>query len=115
MASSADLFPLDPFYPIGESSVSRKVRLQVESGNQFIRAQGTDLTRWELTGRCSAAERKTLLLFYELHAVCGCTFRDADYSPAEDHVVQFEERPEIQRAEYEDFVWKCTLVETTVA
>jgi len=111
--SSADAFPLTPFYPVGETSVSRKVRLQLESGKQYVRAKGTDLTVWELTGRCSGAERKTLLDFYELHAVCGCTFSDAEYTPAEDHIVQFQAKPEIQRAGYENFVWKCSLTETT--
>jgi hypothetical protein len=115
MADSTDLFPLNVYFPIEEDAVDRKVRLQMASGKWHIRAQGTDQTVWNLRGECSIAERKTFLDFYESHAVCGCTLRDADYDPAEDHVVQFTARPEVSRPMYGHCLWQCQLVETTVA
>lgn len=116
MPTSADAFPLTPFWPLNEPpGVSRKIRLPLASGKMYIRSQGTDLPVWELTGECSLAERVTLLQFYELHACCGCTLTDERYSPAEDHVVQFQEKPDFKQSAYGRVIWTCTLVETTVA
>jgi hypothetical protein len=115
MPEVTDLFPLDPYYPVEESAVDRKVRLLMESGKQHIRSKGTDLGVWELGGICTAAVRKTLIEFYELHATIGCTFKDRNYDPAEDHVVQFSARPSFQWVGYNLFRWSAQLVETTTA
>jgi hypothetical protein len=110
------VFPLTPFYPVEEPErIDMKDRLAMDSGKWFIAANGTDLRVWELTGICTLAERKTLELFYETNACCGCTFSDGRYTPAEDHVVVFAACPTFSYAENAKVIWKCRLIETTVA
>ncbi len=81
------------------------------SGKPYIATTGTDLKVWEITGRCTVAEEKALEEFYEAHAECGCTFRDAGYDPPEDYFVDIEECPEIVRNGYENVTWTARLIE----
>ena len=111
-ASLTDLFPLTPFFPIGGSAVDRKQRFPTQSGKWFVRSQGDDLGVYQIEGRATSEEIKTLLDFYEDHALIGCTFRDATFNPAVDRRVQFSARPRYSLVAFEFIPWSARLVET---
>ena len=115
MADVTDLFPLQPFWPIGRPLHSRKIVREMESGKVYVRSKGADLRVFELAGKCIFADLETLLQFYETHAVCGCTLHDGSYSPAQDWQVMFVAPPEWEEGTHNTVVWSCTLRHTTTA
>ena len=111
-ASGTDLFPLTPNWPIHRERIDRKVRLQMDSGEWFIRSKGDDLRVFELEGRATSSEIETLLGFYEDHAKIGCRFRDAGFTRSRDVRVQFASTPAVNEAFFNHFSWNARLVET---
>jgi len=115
MADVTDLFPLQPFWPIGRPLHSRKIVREMESGKVYVRSKGADLRVFDLAGQCSVAEAETFLQFYETHAVCGCTLHDQSYTPHQDWQVMFVAPPDFTEPTHDTVVWSCTLWQTTTA
>jgi len=110
-----DVFPLTPSYSIPRKLRDRKVRQPVESGKMYVRSKGTDQWILDLVGIGSSADMTTLLNFYEAQATDIFKFQDKSFSPQVDRIVVFAAPPEWDEVGYEQFEWKCTLVETTLA
>ena len=111
-ASVTDLFPLTPNWPINRERIDRKVRLQMDSGEWFIRSKGEDFRVFELEGRATSSEVETLMAFYEDHAKIGCRFRDAGFTNARDVRVQFASTPAVNEVFFNNFSWSVRLVAT---
>ncbi len=113
-ASAEDLFPLTPQWPIERRRVDRKIRHRMQSGEFFIRSQGTDLETFDIEGSAVGDEIKTLVDFYEDHALLGCLFRDAGFSKARDVAVQFAAPPTVREQFFNHFNWAVRLVKTRI-
>ena len=111
-ASEEDIFPLTPHWPIARERTDRKIRHPMQSGEFFIRSQGTDLETFNLEGSATGDEIKTLVDFYEDHALIGCLFRDAGFSTARDVRVQFASPPAVNEQFFNNFNWSVRLVAT---
>ena len=110
-----DVFPLTPSWPIERHLRDRKIRLQMDSGKQWVRSEGTDQWQLELAGLGGSADLTTLLNFYESMAHDIFKFEDKSFSPQIDRAVVFAAPPEWEESCYEYFTWRCVLLETTVA
>lgn len=110
-----DIFPLTPFFPLQRKKVDRKIRQRMESGKLYIRSKGTDLWQIDLTGLATSANIVTLQTFYEAQAQDIFTFQDKSFNPEVDRVVAFGATLQVDETAYEYFIWRVTLVETTLA
>jgi hypothetical protein len=113
--AASDIFPLIPSYPITRKKLDRKIRQRMESGKLYIRSKGTDPWQFDLVGIGSPDDVLTLEQFYELMAKDIFTFQDKSFTPEIDRVVAFGGTIEADETDNIYMIWKCTLIETTLA
>jgi hypothetical protein len=117
--AESDIFPddvgINPDWAGDEDSISRKVVREMASGKVYVRSYGTDIPVWNLTGKCTGAERLALIQFYEAKVAEGFTFRNQFVNPSEDQMVVMTTRPRFTPIGLDCFMWELTLKETTTA